>query len=80
MRGLIEGAEADLRLVHHGHASHDTDEPFPRYISTLRNGEYAIHFGEGKDLTHVFDLRCDPGEETDLWQGAGGAGQRADES
>jgi arylsulfatase A-like enzyme len=67
LRGLIEGTEADLRLVHHGHAFHDTDEPLPHYRSTLRNGEYAFHFGDDKNLEHIFDLRRDPEEETDIW-------------
>ena len=80
LRGLIEGTEADLRLVHHGHVIHDTEEPFPHYSSTLRNTEYAMHFGEGKDLKHLFDLRSDPGEQTDLWQGAERGGPRSDES
>ena len=67
LRGLVEGTEADLRLVHHGHAFHDTDEPLPHYLSTLRNEEYAFHFGDNKKLEHIYDLRRDPEEETDIW-------------
>ena len=62
LRGLIEGSDIDLRNSHQG-------EAFPGDLGTvtLRNAEYAFHFGEGGDLAHVFDVRLDPDEERDLW-------------
>ncbi len=69
LRGLIEGTESGLRLVHHGHSVNDREPPFPPYEASIRNGEYAFHFGEDKLLTQVYDLREDPGEELNLWAG-----------
>ena len=68
LRGLIEGTESGLRLVHHGHCVNDREAPFPPYLASIRNGEYAFLFGQEKSLTHIFDLRGDAGEEVNLWQ------------
>ena len=62
LRGLIEGTDSDLRLLHQSQIIHgDT------YTTTVRNAEYAFLFGDGKDLVHAFDRRSDPDEESDLW-------------
>ena len=62
LRGLIEGTDRELSLFHCGQAIYgDT------YTLTLRNTEYAFHFGDDKNLVHAFDLRSDPGEDHDLW-------------
>jgi choline-sulfatase len=62
LRGLIEGSDRDLGLVHCAQAIHDDT-----YTVTVRNSEYAFHFGDQKSLAHVFDLRSDPMEEDNLW-------------
>ncbi len=62
LRGLIEGTDVDLQFVHQGQAIHDDT-----YTVTVRNEEYAFHFGDDKDLVHVFDLRSDSDEENDQW-------------
>ena len=62
LRGLIEGSDRELGLVHCGQAIYkDT------YTVTIRNREYSFHFGDQKSLAHVFDLRSDPAEEHNLW-------------
>ena len=64
LRGLIEGADENLGLFHCGQAIYDDT-----YTVTVRNAEYAFHFGDGKNLVHAFDLRSDPDEDDDLWHG-----------
>ena len=68
LRGLIEGTDSDLHLVHQGQAIHDET-----YTATIKNKEYAFHFGNGKNLVHVFDSRDDSDEEHDQWTGEGRA-------
>ena len=62
LRGLIEGSDRDLGLVHCGQAIHDDT-----HAVTVRNRDYALHFGDGGSLAHVFDLRSDVHEEHNLW-------------
>ena len=62
LRGLIEGSDRDLGLVHCAQAIYDDT-----YTVTVRNREYALHFGDQQSLAHVFDLRSDPMEEDNLW-------------
>ena len=75
LRGLIEGMDRELGLFHCGKAIHgDT------YTLTLRNTEYAFHFGDDKNLVHAFDLRSDPGEDHDLWNSDSQARHSVDHS
>ena len=75
LRGLIEGTDSNLRLVHQGQAIHgDT------YTATVRTAEYAFLFGDHKDLAHAFDRRSDPDEESDLWKQEGTTRQSAEHS
>jgi len=61
LRGLIEGSDCDLGLVHCAQAIYNDT-----YTVTVRNHEYAFHFGDHKSLAHVFDLRSDPMEQDNL--------------
>ena len=62
LRGLIEGTDRNLGLIHCGQAIHDDT-----YTVTIRNRDYAFHFGDQGSLAHVFDLRSDPLEENNRW-------------
>jgi arylsulfatase A-like enzyme len=65
LRGLIEGTDASLRLVHQGQAVHDDAD-----IVTLRTEGHTFFFDAGA-LVHVFDRQADSMEDADLWaQGA----------
>jgi arylsulfatase A-like enzyme len=75
LRNLIEGTDRDLGLFHCGQAIYDDN-----HTVTLRNAEYAFHFGDGKNLVHAFDLRSDPGENEDLWNGDSHARYSVDHS
>ena len=61
MRGLIEGTDSNMRLVHQGQAINTE-----AYTATIRNAEYSLHFGEEQNLAYLFDRRTDPGEEQSL--------------
>ena len=74
LRGLIEGRDTGLRLVHQGQAVHDEADTV-----TLRTADHTFFFGDDHDLVHLFDRRTDPQEETDLW-GAGSARQSVEHS
>jgi len=63
LRGLIDGSDRGLSLVHTGEAIHGAT-----HTVTIRNSEYAFHFGDQRSLAQVFDLRADPQEEDDLWR------------
>ena len=75
LRGLIEGKDADMRLVHQGQAVYgETDS------TTMRTEQYTFFFGDNRDLVHAFDRRTDPQEEKDLWATDGRAPQSVEHS
>ncbi|MFP6644478.1 MAG: sulfatase/phosphatase domain-containing protein [Candidatus Latescibacterota bacterium] len=63
LRGLIEGEDAGLRLVHQGQAVHGEADTV-----TVRTEDYTFFFGDTRALVHVFNRRVDPTEDADLWQ------------
>jgi arylsulfatase A-like enzyme len=66
MRGLIEGRESNLRLIHHAQNFNVN-----AFACSVRNAEYTFLFGNNHELVHAYDRRTDPGETIDLFQGKG---------
>ncbi len=75
LRGLIEGRDTGMRLVHQGQAVRDDGETV-----TVRTAQYAFFFGDDGDLVHIFDRRIDEGEEEDLWERGAAATQSVEHS
>ncbi|MBL4575050.1 MAG: sulfatase [Opitutaceae bacterium] len=72
IRGLIEGHDRDLKLLHQGQAFYEEKTANAKRVpdaTTIRNDEFSFHFSKDGTLSHVFDTRSDPGEERDLCQG-----------
>jgi arylsulfatase A-like enzyme len=75
LRGLIEGRDSGMRLVHEGQAVHKDGETV-----TVRSEKYAFFFGDDGDLVHIFDRRVDAGEDADLWERDSAARQSVEHS
>jgi choline-sulfatase len=75
LRGLIEGRDSGMRLVHQGQAVHDDGDTV-----TVRTENYTFFFGDDGNLVHIFDRRVDAGEDEDLWERDGLARQSVEHS
>lgn len=75
LRGLIEGRDSWMRLVHQGQAMHGDSNTV-----TVRTEHYAFFFDDDGDLVHIFDRRVDESEDEDLWECYGAVRQSIEHS